>query len=105
VLVADALGIVGVDDVPEEAGRGEPFLRGVAEQVLELRADVGGESRVIERADVADERELLDERAVARVRFAQTGERLLSCRDRLLELVALLLQPPRAGFERACHLA
>jgi len=31
VLVADALGIVGVDDVPEEAGRGEPLLRGVAE--------------------------------------------------------------------------
>ena len=46
VLVADALGIVGVDDLPEEAGRREPFLRGVAEQVLELRADVGGEARV-----------------------------------------------------------
>ena len=105
VLVADALGIVGVDDLPEEAGRCEPFLRGVAEQVLELRADVGGEPRVVERADVADERELLDERAVARVRFAQTGERLLSLGDRLLELVALLLQPPRAGLERACHLA
>ena len=62
----------------------EPLLRGVAEQPLDLRADVGGGCRsrfVAGVPDVGDRRDPLDDRAVAVLRLLQPGLGLLLAGD------------------------
>ena len=60
-----ALAVVRMQHANEQVAVGQPFLRRVAEQSFDLRAreDVG--ARLVERVDVDDEWELLDERLVS----------------------------------------
>ncbi len=105
VLVPHTLGVVRMDHVPEEAGGRKPLLRRVAEQVFELRADIGREAGRLQRAHVADERQLLYEGPVPRVGLAKARQSLFALGDRPLELVALLLEPLRPCLEGPRHLA
>ncbi len=80
VLVGDALcrnhplAVVGVDRVFVEVGHGKPVLRAVTEQCLDLRADVERlRNRVVRSVDVRDERQLLDERAIAELCGFEAG--------------------------------
>ncbi len=61
----DTLPIVRMQHADEEVARGKPFGGCVPEQRFDLwaREDVG--ARLVERVDVDDERQLLDERLVA----------------------------------------
>jgi hypothetical protein len=57
-----------MDQLPEQARHGEPLLRAVAEDLLNLGAHVQGvRARIVEVVDIRDERELLDERPVAKL--------------------------------------
>src|SRR3954471_8264696 len=60
-----SLAVVLVEQAREQVGVGLPLLQAVAEERLDLRAreDVGAAR--VERVDVDDERELLDQRAIA----------------------------------------
>ena len=64
VVGEDALAVVGMEELEEELGIAEPFIRCVAEEPLDLRADVyrWGDSGLV---DVSDERKLLHELAVS----------------------------------------
>src|SRR5262249_18980667 len=70
----------------EEARVGDPLVSGVAEHGLDLRADVH-RVLLIEPLEVADQRQLLDERPVLSLRFAELFERepemLLATAERL----------------------
>ena len=67
--VAYTIAILGVQMVDEERWVCVPLLEAVPEDVLDLRADVGsGLIGGVRRVDVRDQRQLLDERAVARLR-------------------------------------
>ena len=73
--VADALTVFGVQVVDEEPRVCVPLLERVAEDVLDLRADV--RRRLVgrvRRVDVRDQRQLLRERAVARLRIHAVGD-------------------------------
>ncbi len=61
----DTLPILGMEKTDEEVGVLLPRLGRVAEQGLDLRARVEVRADGVDRVDVDDERELLDERAVA----------------------------------------
>jgi hypothetical protein len=63
VVGEDALAIVGVEELEEEVGIGQPLVRRVADELLDLRADVDGRCRR-GLVDVGDERYLLHEFAV-----------------------------------------
>ncbi len=68
-LSQDAVPVVRMEDLHEELGIACPLLDRVAEQGLDLRTrvDVGAER--VDRIDVGDERQLLDERSIARLGF------------------------------------
>ena len=57
-----------MEPVDEKLRIGEPFLPGVAEDVFHLRARVDGGTQLVDRADVGDERKLLDDREVLGLR-------------------------------------
>ena len=72
---ANAVAIVRMQMLDEERGARVPLLEAVAENLLDLRAHVGrGLVGRVRRVDVRDQRQLLDEGAVARLR-------LLACSD------------------------
>jgi hypothetical protein len=60
-----------VDGVVEQARVLDPLLGRIAQERLHLRADVEIPHRLVRRADVGDERQVLDEGAVADLRLAQ----------------------------------
>jgi hypothetical protein len=60
----DPLEVVRVDELQEDVAVGLPLLRARAEQRLDLRADVAVRRGHVVRADVRDQRQLLDERPV-----------------------------------------
>ena len=60
-LAHDAVAILVMEDLREELGVCDPFLRRIAEQGLDLGACVDVRARLVERVDVDDERDLLDE--------------------------------------------
>jgi hypothetical protein len=72
----DALAVVRVEQLGEELRIGEPFVDGVAEQRLHLRAGVERRGAGGERIDVRHERQLLHERPVLRLRGTQPRGRI-----------------------------
>ena len=68
----DALSVLRMEKPDEEVGVLLPRLGRVAEQRLDLRARVEVRADGVDRVDVDDERELLDERAVPELRRAQS---------------------------------
>ncbi len=84
--------VVGMQALDEELGVGEPFLARVAEQPLDLRADVERRAAVVERVDVDDDGELLDDRTeVDRVHRLYIGRIAPRLRDSSLGAVC---RPP-----------
>src|SRR5262249_38323075 len=61
----DALAVLGVKDSCEELGVVRPLLDAVAEDRLELGAREDVRAELVERVDIENEGQLLDERAVA----------------------------------------
>jgi hypothetical protein len=82
-----------MDDAPEEVGRREPFVGRVAQQAVDLGTDVRAEPRLVDRAHVGDERQLLDEGSIAGFGLTQTGDSLTPFVQGALELFRLLRQP------------
>ena len=64
VLVLDPIAVVRVDPLEPQVGRGPPFLDREPEESLGLRARVPVRRPFIERVDVEDRRDALDERAI-----------------------------------------
>ena len=93
VLLAHAVEVVRMDEAPEEVRSLEPLARRVAEEVFDLRTDVCGEARLVDRAHVCDEGELLDERSVAGLGVTQARDGLAALVQRPLELLCLLCKP------------
>src|SRR5215211_1864516 len=60
-LGQDALTVVGMNDAGQKSGVRLPLLGQVSEQPLDLRADVDFRDLQVERPDVCDEGQLLDE--------------------------------------------
>ena len=80
--VEDALAVVRVHDAAgEELGRAQPLVLAVAEDRLDLRADVDCRARIVGRVEIDDAGEILDERAVALLRFAALGFEVLALGD------------------------
>jgi hypothetical protein len=69
------------------------------------RTDVRAEAGLVDRAHVGHERELLDERAVARLGVAEAGDGLTALVQRALELFGLLLEATCALLQRLRDLA
>jgi hypothetical protein len=61
------LAIFGMEQPGEQLGVGRPFLDGVAENRLDLAAREDVRADRVELVEVDDERELLDQRAVAAI--------------------------------------
>ena len=80
-LAEDAVAVVRVQDSPEERRAALPLVGRVAEHRLGLRARVDVRAVGVGFVDVDDERELLDERAVARFGGAQPLLRRLPFAD------------------------
>ncbi len=70
VLRQRVLAVVGMQHAHPEVVLGHELLGGVAEQLLDLRAHVGGRCLVVELVGVGDRGDVLDQRAVARLRLA-----------------------------------
>ena len=64
VLGGRSRAIVGVHDPEPEIAVAHPFVRRVAEQLLDLGAHVQRRGRVVERVDVGHGRDVLDDRTV-----------------------------------------
>ena len=71
-LLEHPLPVVGVEDLGEELAVLEPLLDGVAEQWDDLRAAEDRRAPLVLAVDVGDDRYLLDEAAILRLRLAQT---------------------------------
>ena len=69
-LGRDALAVVLVHELEEEARLGEPLLGGVAENGRDLGADVKRRLALAERVDVGDRRQVLRQGPVLRLAFA-----------------------------------
>ncbi len=69
-----AIAVIGVEETLPEVRSGDPLVRRVAENRFDLGADVDdrpGLVRFVQRLGVGDHRQVLDQRAVLGLRFAQ----------------------------------
>ena len=71
----DSVEVVRVHGIVQEGRPLDPLVGRVAEQGLDLRADVDVPHGLVCRADVGHQRKVLDQRAVAELRLAQRGLR------------------------------
>ncbi len=72
-LVGHPVAVLGVDELEEEVGLGEPFAGRVAEQRRDLRTDVERLAALAERVDVRDGGEVVGQGAVLGLDLAPPG--------------------------------
>ena len=95
------LPVVGVELPRPELGVGDPFLGGVAEDLLDLRADIAPLTVLADLAGVDDRGQPLDEATVVLARLGDLIEKLVDLVVRPLFFRRLAVHIPTIGISAA----